>query len=294
MEILPFLVWPFVASLILTGIHAYLGVHVVERGVIFVDLALAQIAALGATIAILIGMDPHGQGAYWLSLAFTFIGAAIFAFARTRRGHIPQEAFIGIAYAVASAAAILAMSKATGETEHLKDMLVGNILAVNRHEVIKTAILYGAIGVFHYIFRHKFLLISTNPTEAEARGMSIRFWDFLFYASFGFVVTSSVAIAGVLLVFCYLIVPSVGAMLFADRVGRRLAIGWTMGTLVSALGVYFSVLMDLPTGAAIVCTFGAVLVVMFFIHLFFFHGHKSRVSEGANAPEPNETLVPPR
>src|SRR5256886_6817226 len=279
MEILPFLVWPFVASLILTGIHAYLGVHVVERGVIFVDLALAQIAALGATIAILIGMDPHGQGAYWLSLAFTFIGAAIFASARTLRGHIPQEAFIGIAYAVASAAAILAMSKATGETEHLKDMLVGNILAVDRHEVIKTAVLYGVIGLFHYIFRHKFLLISTNPAEAEARGMSIRFWDFLFYASFGFVVTSSVAIAGVLLVFCYLIVPSVGAMLFADRVGRRLAIGWTMGTLVSALGVYFSVLMDLPTGAAIVCTFGAALIVMFFIHLFFFHKSEEHTSE---------------
>jgi zinc/manganese transport system permease protein len=270
MEILPFLIWPFMASLILTGIHAYLGVHVVERGVIFVDLALAQIAALGATIAILIGMDPHGTGAYWLSLTFTFVGAAIFSFARTRRGHIPQEAFIGIAYAVASATAILVMSKATGETEHLKDMLVGNILAVSRHDVVKTAILYSVIGVFHYIFRRRFLLISTDPEQAEAQGMSIRFWDFLFYASFGFVVTSSVAIAGVLLVFCYLIVPSVGAMLFADRVGRRLAIGWTMGTLVSALGVYFSVLLDLPTGAAIVCTFGAVLVVMFFIHLLFF------------------------
>ena len=292
MEILPFLLWPFVASLILTGIHAYLGVHVVERGVIFVDLALAQIAALGATIAILVGVDPHGQGAYWLSLAFTFIGAAIFAFARTRRGHIPQEAFIGIAYAVASATAILAMSKATGETEHLKDMLVGNILAVDKHEVIKTAVLYGAIGLFHYFFRHKFLLISTNPAEAEARGMSIRFWDFLFYASFGFVVTSSVAIAGVLLVFCYLIVPSVGAMLFADRVGRRLAIGWTMGTLVSALGVYFSVLLDLPTGATIVCTFGAVLVVMFFIHMLFFHGHKAHPLERASAvPSPKEAEV---
>ena len=205
MEILQFLIWPFVASLILTGIHAYLGVHVVERGVIFVDLALAQIAALGATIAILIGMDPHGTGAYWLSLGFTFIGAAIFAFARTRRGHIPQEAFIGIAYAVASAAAILAMSKATGETEHLKDMLVGNILSVSRHDVFKTAVLYGVIGVFHYIFRRRFLLISTDPEQAEAQGISIRFWDFLFYASFSFVVTSSVAIAGVLLVFCYLI-----------------------------------------------------------------------------------------
>jgi zinc/manganese transport system permease protein len=283
MEILPFLIWPFIASLILTGIHAYLGVHVVERGVIFVDLALAQIAALGATIAILVGMSPHGTGAYWLSLAFTFVGAGIFALARTRRGHIPQEAFIGIAYAVASAAAILAMSKATGETEHLKDMLVGNILAVSRQEVLKTAALYGVVGLFHYIFRNKFLLISTNPAEAERQGLNIRLWDFLFYASFGFVVTSSVAIAGVLLVFCYLIVPSVGAMLFADRVGPRLAIGWTMGTLVSALGVYFSVLLDMPTGATIVCTFGAVLVLMFLIHLMFFHGRRAHDLQGATA-----------
>ena len=285
MDILPFLIWPFIASLILTGIHAYLGVHVVERGVIFVDLALAQIAALGATIAILAGMDPHGRGAYFLSLGFTFLGAGIFAFARTRRGHIPQEAFIGIAYAVASATAILAMSKATGETEHLKDMLVGNILAVSKAEVMKTAVLYGAVGIFHYFFRKKFLLISTNMPKAEASGMNIRLWDFLFYASFGFVVTSSVAIAGVLLVFCYLIVPSVGAMLFADKIGRRLAIGWTMGTLVSALGVYFSVLMVLPTGATIVCTFGGVLILMFFVHLIFFHGDRARDLEGATSVE---------
>jgi zinc/manganese transport system permease protein len=292
MEMMQFLILPFLASLILTGIHAYLGVHVVERGVIFVDLALAQIAALGATIAILVGMDPHGGGAYWLSLSFTFVGAAIFAFARTRRGHIPQEAFIGIAYAVASAAAILAMSKATGETEHLKDMLVGNILAVSQHDVIKTALLYGVIGLFHYIFRRRFLLISTNPEQAEAQGLSVRFWDFLFYASFGFVVTSSVAIAGVLLVFCYLIVPSVGAMLFADRVGHRLAIGWTMGTIVSALGVYFSVLFDTPTGATIVCTFGAVLVLMFFTHLLFFHGSKAHALQGAASIEnPKEKVV---
>src|SRR5947209_7021065 len=270
MEILPFLVLPFLASLILTGIHAYLGVHVVERGVIFVDLALAQIAALGATIAILIGMDPHGRSAYWISLAFTFMGALIFSFVRSATARIPLEAIIGITYAVASAAAILAMSKATGETEHLKDMLVGNILAVSKGEVIKTAILYGVIGLFHYIFRHKFLLISINPDEARRQGISLRTWDFLFYASFGFVVTSSVAIAGVLLVFCYLIVPSLGAMLFAYRIGPRLAIGWTMGTLVSALGVFFSVEADLPTGATIVCTFGGVLVVMAIIHRLTF------------------------
>lgn len=265
MEILPYLIAPLLASLILTGIHAYLGVHVVERGVIFVDLALAQIAAFGATIAILVGMDVHGGGSYWLSLAFTFLGAGIFALARTRKGNIPQEAFIGIAYAVASAAAILAMSKATGETEHLKDMLVGNILAVSYKEVGKTAVLYGLVGLFHYIFRKKFLLISTNLKEAERQGVNIRLWDFLFYASFGFVVTSSVAIAGVLLVFCYLIVPSVGAMLFSDKIGKRLAIGWTMGTVVSALGIYLSVVLDLPTGATIVCTFGLVLIFMFLV-----------------------------
>ncbi|HET9838864.1 MAG TPA: metal ABC transporter permease [Candidatus Angelobacter sp.] len=271
MEILQFLILPFLASLILTGIHAYLGVHVVERGVIFVDLALAQIAALGATTAILIGMDPHGTGAYWMSLGFTFVGAGIFTFVRSRQKRIPLEAFIGITYAVASAAAIIAMSKATGETEHLKDMLVGNILAVSKHDVIKTALLYGVIGLFHFIFRKKFLAISLNHNSAEAQPeLNVRLWDFLFYASFGFVVTSSVAIAGVLLVFCYLVVPSVGAMLFADRIGTRLAIGWTMGTLVSALGCYCSVFFDTPTGATIVCTFGAVLVCMALVKAIFF------------------------
>src|SRR5258706_614561 len=292
MDILPFLFWPFIASLILTGIHAYLGVHVVERGVIFVGLALAQIAALGATIAILVGMDPHGRGAYFLSLGFTFLGAGIFSLARTRRGHIPQEAFIGIAYAVASATAILAMSKATGETEHLKDMLVGNILAVSKAEVLKTAVLYGVIGIFHYFFRKKFLLISTDPAKAEAGGLNIRFWDFLFYASFGFVVTSSVAIAGVLLVFCYLIVPSVGAMLFADRIGARLAIGWTMGTLVSALGCYLSVVLDTPTGATIVVTFGGILVLMFFVHLIVHHGRSAHELKGAASAHRELETVP--
>jgi zinc/manganese transport system permease protein len=221
-----------------------------------------------------------------MSLGFTFLGAGIFSLVRTKRKHIPQEAFIGIAYAVASAAAILAMSQATGETEHLKDMLVGNIIAVSWSEVGWTALLYGAIGLFHFIFRKRFLLISMNPQEAEAQGISIRLWDFLFYASFGFVVTSSVAIAGVLLVFCYLIVPSVGAMLFADRIGPRLAIGWTMGTLVSALGVFLSVKMDTPTGATIVCTFGAVLVAMFLVHVMVYHGREAnngRELKGAGA-----------
>jgi zinc/manganese transport system permease protein len=279
---LAFLAAPFVASLILTGIHSYLGVHVVERGVIFVDLSLAQIAALGAAIAIFLpitGGDPHAPVVYWVSLGFTFIGAAVFSTIRGHRARIPQEAIIGICYAVASAGAILAMSKATSESEHLKDMLVGNILAVSWPEVGETAALYGAIGIFHYIFRRKFLAISLDHSRGEAHGLSVRFWDFLFYASFGVVVTSSVAIAGVLLVFCYLIVPSVGAMLYAETVGRRLAIGWTMGTIVSALGVYLSLTLDLPTGATIVCTFGVALALMAAVRPLF-----RRTSEAGARP----------
>ena len=263
--ILSFLAAPFVASLVIAGIHAYLGVHVVERGVIFVDLSLAQIAAFGATIALLMPWsngDPHGNAAYWTSLAFTVIGAAIFATIRGHRARIPQEAIIGISYAVASAATILAISKSTSEGEHLKDMLVGNILAVSWTEVWQTAALYVVIGAFHFIFRRRFLAISLDPERAEAEGISLRLWDFLFYVSFGFVVTRSVSIAGVLLVFCYLIVPSVGAMLYADTIGKRLTIGWSMGAIVSALGVYLSLQLDLPTGATIVVTFGLVLIIM--------------------------------
>ena len=260
--ILQFLAAPIAASLIIAGIHAYLGLHVVERGVIFVDLSLAQIASLGAAIAVWQGFDPHDPAIYWMSLGFTLIGAFVFAMIKGQEANIPQEAIIGISYAVASAAVILTMSKATGEAEHLRDMLVGNILSVQWPEVYLTGGIYAVIGAVLFVFRKKFLEISQDSKAAAARGVPVRLWDFLFYSLFGLVVTRSVAIAGVLLVFCYLIVPSVAAMLYARNIGPRLAIGWTMGTVVSALGVWLSLQFDLPTGATIVCTFGIVLVLM--------------------------------
>jgi len=261
--ILQFLLPAIAASLIIAGIHAYLGLHVVERGVIFVDLSLAQIASLGAAIAVWQGYDPHTDPQiYWYSLGFTLIGALIFAMVKGHEARIPQEAIIGISYAVASAAVILTLSKATGEAEHLQTMLVGNILSVQWPEVALTAAIYVVIGLFHYIFRKKFLEISIDTKAAAARGVPVRFWDFLFYASFGLVVTRSVAIAGVLLVFCYLIVPSVGGMLYSSHIGRRLAIGWIMGVVVSMMGMYLSVRFDFPTGAAIVVTFGIALAAM--------------------------------
>jgi zinc/manganese transport system permease protein len=282
-DVLQFLLPAFMASLVIAGIHAYLGVHVVERGVIFVDLSLAQIAAFGATLSILMPWSdgvPHSSSVYYMSLLLTFIGAGIFSFVRGHHARIPQEAIIGISYAVASAATILALSKSSSEGEHLKDMLVGNLISVSWREVWETAILYVFIGAFHWIFRKRFLAISMNHAAAEQSVGSIRLWDFLFYASFGFVVTRSVALAGVLLVFCYLIVPSVAAMLYAENIGPRLAIGWIMGSVVSALGVWLSLALDLPTGATIVCTFGAALILMAAVRPLFRPRAVQQVSSG--------------
>lgn len=256
------LMWkPLLACLVLTGIHGYLGVHVVERRVIFVDLALAQIAALGASAAFLFGHDLHGPMTYWFSLAATFLGAAIFSFTRTRREKIPQEAVIGIVYAVSAALAILILSRAAEGDEHIRFILVGNVLLVSLPEILKMAVLYSLVGLLHWRFRRTFILISTRPEEAYRKGIPVKFWDLLFYLSFGLVVTSSVQIAGVLLVFSFLIVPAVGAMLFSRHFSRRLFIGWGLGIFASLAGVGASYAWDLPTGAAIVCAFGGILSI---------------------------------
>jgi zinc/manganese transport system permease protein len=256
-----FLLPPFVACLILTGIHAYLGIHVVERKVIFVDLALAQIAALGTAFGVILGFEYGDTQSYLSGLGFAVVGALILAFTRMRDERVPHEAIIGIVYAVSAAAFILLMDRAPEGAEQIKGMLIGSILFVNWQKVFMTALLYGLIGIFHYIFRHKFITISVNPDEAYRQGMKVRVWDFLFYVSFGFVVTSSVIIAGVLLVFSYLVVPSVCAILFSGNFKTRLIIGWILGFLASLLGILASVAFDLPTGAAIVCTFGLILIL---------------------------------
>ena len=266
-EILELLAAPVAASLVLTGILTYFGLHVVERGVIFVDLAIAQVAALGATFAVFFGLSLHGGAAYACSLGLSFAAALLFASVRGEKSRIPQEAIIGITYAVCAAASIVVMSQTPEGGEHLKDMLVGNILTVGWDTVGKTAALYLAIGILHWVFRKPLLEISHDSAAAVKAGRKIWAWDLFFYGTFGLVVTSGVAIAGVLLVFSYLIVPSVTAMLFTRRLGPRLAIGWAMGTVVSALGMASSYRLDLPTGATIVVTFGAVLTLTAILRL---------------------------
>ncbi|HET6203745.1 MAG TPA: iron chelate uptake ABC transporter family permease subunit [Planctomycetota bacterium] len=261
MSQLEILALPFLACLVLTGILAYLGIHVLARKVIFVDIALAQIAALGASVAFLRGYDPSSPTAYLWSLGFAVGAAGVFAFTRTRTERVPQEAVIGLTYAVASAAAILLADLSPHGAEHLKDLLAGSIVWVRGPQVAKTAALCAAIGAVHVALRKRFLLISLDPEEAFRRGVRVRLWDFVFYLTFGIVITSSVEVAGVLLVFCYLIAPSVFAVMMADSIGARLAIGWSLGAVVSAAGLLVSYGYDRPSGPTIMVCFAAALLL---------------------------------
>ena len=251
---------PFLMCLVLTGIHAYLGVHVLAREVVFVDIAMAQIAALGATVAFLVGYETETWQSYAYALAATIVGSVVLALSRSRRRHVSQEAVIGVVYAVSSAAAVLVADRAAHGAEQVRGMLVGNLLAVGPLEVAKVAGLYALVGVLHWLCRRPFFLISADPDAAYAQGWRVRLWDFVFYASFGVVVASSVRVAGVLLVFSYLIVPALAGVTLGGSVLARLLIGWGFGTLVSVLGMIASAALDLPTGATIVCAFGVILL----------------------------------
>ncbi|HXT22815.1 MAG TPA: metal ABC transporter permease [Thermoanaerobaculia bacterium] len=257
--------WPLVALVVLPAALVYFGLHVVGRGIIFVDLALAQIAALGIATAVLLGADAeHGTMPYVLAIGFTIAGAALFSLTRFRHPRVPHEAIIGIIYIVAAAAATIVLSRTAAGDEEIKNLLVGNILLVSRGEVIRTAVLYLAVGAFHFALRRRFHLISFEPDEAERLGMNVRLWDFLFYATFGLVVTSFVRIAGVYLVFSYLIVPAVCGALLSARAAVRLGIGWAVALTAGVTGLLLSTewqSMDLPTGPTIVCTFVLLLIL---------------------------------
>jgi len=263
--------WPIVACVLLPWLLVYLGLHVVQRGIIFIDIAMAQMASLGICVAILFRLQLESWTTFAIGLGFTLIGAAIFSVTGKRTSQIPQEAVIGISYVVAAAAAVLLLSRAAEGDEEIKNMLVGNILLVTPREVWECFALFAAVGIFHFVFRKNFLLVSFNRDGAYQKGLRVRWWDFLFYAVFGLVVTSFVRIAGVLLVFSYLIVPAVCGINLARRTANRLLIGWFIALLGGIAGLFLSYWWDLPSGAAIVCTFGALLIL---ISLFALWKHR--------------------
>lgn len=251
--------WPIVACILLPWLLVYLGLHVVQRGIIFIDIAMAQMASLGICVAVLLRLNLESPQTFAIALGFTLVGAAIFSFTGKRASQVPQEAIIGISYVVAAAAAVLLLSRAAEGDEEIKRMLVGDILLVSPLEVWKCFGLFVFVGLVHFAFRKSFLLVSFNREAAYEKAMRVRWWDFLFYALFGLVVTSFVRIAGVLLVFSYLIVPAVCGINLAGSIRNRLLIGWLVALIGGIGGLFISFYADLPSGAAIVCTFGALL-----------------------------------
>ncbi len=259
-EAIRFLAAPFVMCLILAGIHCYLGLHVLARGVIFVDLSLAQVAGFGATLALLLGFEHHSGETYFVSLACTFIAAALFAWARRYEKLFSQEAIIGIVYALASAAVVLVVDRVAHGAEHIKDLLVGQVLWVTWHDVFKTAMIYGVVSIIHYIFRRQLLAVSMGDHRPGSGK-----WDFLFYALFGVVITSSVSLAGVLQVFAYLIVPAVVGHLFFKSIRAKLLFGWALGFALSFFGMLMSYIWDMPSGALIVVCFTSVPILLLLV-----------------------------
>jgi zinc/manganese transport system permease protein len=256
--------WPLAACLLLPPILVYMGLHVVKREVIFVDLALAQVATLGTCAGLLMGYHFNDRITFWISLGVTFLAAALFSWSRNvEEQQVPQEAIIGITFVVAAAGVILLLSRVAGGKEELEHLLTGDILNVSVADVVQRTGLFAALGGFYAVFHKRFALISSDPKGAMASGLYVRLWDFLFYAAFAIVVVSFVRVAGVLLTFAYLIVPAVcGVMLFNSWSGR-LAAGWVVATVASLLGLWASYRFDLPTGAAIVCVCGVMLVVVY-------------------------------
>ncbi|MDP6958656.1 MAG: metal ABC transporter permease [Planctomycetota bacterium] len=252
--------WPLLAALVLTGIHVYFGIHVIGRKVIFVDLALAQIAALGVAFGVFMGYETeHSPGhLYGYSLAFTIVAALVFSITKRKSQEIPHEAIIGITYAVAVAVTMIVLAKSPLGPQEFDRMMKGQLLWVKEGQVLTAAGIYAAIGVFHFLFRKKFYALSFGGGSEEIRHRWL--WDFLFYASFGFVVTSSVSMAGVFLVFCLLVIPSVGALLFAKRTRTRLAIGWIGGGLLCVAGIQISWSTGWPTSPVSVVAFAGALL----------------------------------
>jgi zinc/manganese transport system permease protein len=253
------LLWPFVAGLVLTGIHVYFGLHVLARKVVFVDLSLAQVAALGLAVAILAGHLVQSEAAYWYAFAFAILGAVLIALVRPYEGALQQEAVIGIVYAVSAAVGVLVLDRAPQGAEHIKQLLVGTILTVTPQEVASLAALYAALGALHLLLRRPIMQSSFRPQDMPHGVLLL--WDALFYASFALVVTSSVRVAGVLLVFCYLIVPAALAGLLATGFVARLVLGWMLGAALTAAGLVASWVWDLPTGPAVVTAFGAAMAL---------------------------------
>ena len=259
-DMLSFMAAPFAACLVLVGLHAYFGIHVIERRILFVDLAVAQFAALGAVIGFAFGHHPGELGSTLWSLAFAVVAAALFALTRVRTEKLPQEAIIGITFVVASAVTILVADRAPEGAEHIKETLTGGLLWVTWPAVGKVLAVYLILGLFHWLLRGRFMLISTDPKEAYRRGWNVRWWDFLFYLSFGVMITFSVEIGGILMVFAFLVIPACIAILLHATMRARMAVGWISGVVGSAVGLVGSYYLDMPTGPAVVVVLGMMLI----------------------------------
>jgi len=276
MEAVQLLVWPFLACLCLILIHAYFGIHILERGIIFVDLSLAQFIGLGIALAIYLGGESREQ--YLCSTGFAVLGALLLSFSRYIARFVNIEAFIGVLYIFGFSASVLILDRSPHGLEELKSILNGNILWVSGRDVAHAAFLYAIIGAFHFLFRRRFLALTYDGKRSLV-------WEFFFFLSFALVLVSSVRLAGILQVFAFLIIPALTGRLLGSGRARMLAGGWLIGAGAAVFGLAFSYAMDLPAAPLIVSS----LCLVFFVLLAL----KALQARRTARPTPSNTSSSP-
>jgi len=259
-ETLLFLAAPFTVCLLLVGILSYLGNHILSRGIIFIDIAVAQIAALGTMIGILCGLPDGSFGASLFSLGFTLVVVAIFALSKFEHSEISQEVIIGIIYGISLAVAMLLVDITPGGSNFIQETLTGNILWVTWRDVLVTFLVFAGVGLIHLIYGRKFILISSGHARQFTKSQ-VRRWDLLFYVTFGLVVVRAVDIGGIFVVFMYLIGPAAIATLLTENWKSRFILAWLMGFIGSVIGIFLSYTFNYPNGPTIVCVLGLMLIL---------------------------------
>lgn len=261
LDIVQFLIAPLIACATILGLLCYLGMHVLKREIIFIDIALAQIAAVGATFAhVYLGSEEHSLTAYLCAFGFTVLASLFFSQIDKRITQISHEAIIGVTYAISAAASLFILATAAGGDVHMEHMLTGSILWARWSDIAAIAILFGCVGLFHLVFRRHFISLSEDYGSGAVRGRANVWWDFLFYVSMGTVITFSVKIAGVLVIFSFLIIPATFSALFAGSWRKRLIIAWGAGMFAVVIGLMLSYFLDFSCGPAVVTVMALSLV----------------------------------